>query len=169
MRNVLHRIYLLAAILAGVCLILVLVLVTLQIAARATGFLAPGVDDFAVYALTGCAFLALPYAFKEGAHIRVNVVLKRITNRRCRHAIELICLGLMSSLCAFLAWSCVMFVWTSYQFNDLATTYFATPLWIPRLVMPVGAVLLFVAVTEKLVEVLTNRSSPDIVVDAREI
>ena len=157
-RLALRRVYQGCALLAGICLILILVLVTLQIVARAVGFLAPGVDDFAVYALAGCAFLALPYAFKEGVHIRVNVILKRIRNPRRRYVVEVFCLALMTLLCGFLAWSSIMFIWTSYEFNDLATTYFATPLWIPRLVMAVGTFVLFVAVLEEFVEVIKGKT-----------
>jgi len=154
MKILLRRMYQGSAILAGLCLVLVLVLVTVQILARLIGFLAPGVDDFAVYMLAGCAFLALPYAFKEGAHIRVTVALKRISDPRKRRAMEVVCLGVMTLLCAFLAWSSVMFVWTSYQFNDVATTYFATPLWIPRMVMALGSVVLLVAVLEEFLAVV---------------
>lgn len=169
LRAALKLVYLASAILAGVCLVLILVLVTLQIFARALGFLAPGVDDFAVYALTGCAFLALPYAFREGVHIRVNVVLKRVRNARHRYAAEVLCLGALTLLCAFLAFSSVMFVWTSYQFNDLATTYFATPLWIPRIGMAWGTSVLFIAVLEDLVEVLRGRAASYQEIDAGEI
>ena len=168
-RIALRRVYLGCAILAGICLVLILALVTLQIIARAVGFLAPGVDDFAVYALAGCAFLALPHAFKEGVHIRVSVVLKRIHSPRRRYVVEVVCLGLMALLCGFLAWSSVMFIWTSYQFNDLATTYFATPLWIPRLVMAAGTFILFVAVLEEFVEVVRGKTPSYQRADAPEI
>lgn len=156
MRVLLDRLYLGAGVLAGVCLVLTLAFVTLQMVARALGFLAPGADDFAVYALTGTAFLALPYAFRKGAHIRVGLILNKVPARR-RRMVELACLAVMVLLSSFLAWSGVAFVWTSYQLHDLATTYFATPLWIPRLLMAIGLVLLFVAVLEEFVSVVRGR------------
>ena len=121
MKTWLEHIYLWAAILAGICLVLTLVFVTLQIIARALGFVAPGVDDFAVYALAGTAFLALPYTFKKGVHIRVGLVLTKVPANR-RRQLEVVCLAIMVLLAAFLAWSGVEFVWTSYQLHDVATT-----------------------------------------------
>jgi TRAP-type C4-dicarboxylate transport system permease small subunit len=165
----LRWIYAGAAILAGACVVAILVCVTWQMIARALGVLAAGFDDFAAYLLAGAAFLALPYTLKEGAHIRVTFLLGRIRNPRLRLYTEILCLGAAALVGLYLTWTSILFVWNSYVLNDMATTYYATPLWIPRLVMPIGLAVFLVALLEELVTCIRGRLPDYVRLEAPEI
>jgi TRAP-type C4-dicarboxylate transport system permease small subunit len=137
--------------------------------ARALGVLAPGFDDFAAYALAGAAFLALPYTLKEGAHIRVTFLLGRIRDPRLRLYLEVFCLAAAALVGLYLTWTSVLFVWNSYVLNDMATTYYATPLWIPRLVMPIGIGVFLIAIVEELVNCIRGRLPDYVRLEAPEV
>jgi TRAP-type C4-dicarboxylate transport system permease small subunit len=165
----LRWIYAGAAVLGGGCVVAILLCVTWQMVARALGVLAAGFDEFAAYALAGAAFLALPYTLKEGAHIRVTFLLGRIHNPRLRLYMEIFCLAAATLVGLYLAWTSVLFVWNSYVLNDMATTYYATPLWIPRLVMPIGIGVLLIAIVEELVNCIRGRLPDYVRLEAPEI
>ena len=165
----LRWLYAAAAVLAGSCVVAILLCVTWQMIARALGVLAPGFDDFAAYALAGAAFLALPYTLKEGAHIRVTFMLGRIYDSRLRLYFEVFCLVAAALVGMYLTWTSVLYVWNSYALNDMATTYYATPLWIPRLVMPIGLGVFLVAIVEELVNCIRGRLPDYVRLEAPEI
>ncbi len=51
--------------------------------------------------------------------------------------------GLLSlTACGLLAWQFVRFEMSSWRFGDVAPTYLATPLWLPRLAMVLGMLAL---------------------------
>ena len=50
--------------------------------------------------------------------------------------------GLSLAFCVLLLWQLVKFEIFSQEFGDQAPTYLATPLWIPRMAMVIGAVAL---------------------------
>lgn len=159
MRRLLDRTYAAFGVLAGACIIGVLLLVVWQMAGRASGLLAAGADDFAAYGLAASSTLALAYALKQGAHIRVTLVTTKLRSVRARRALEVLCLLVGLAASAYLTWSSVMFVWESYALRELATTYYATPLWIPRLAMPLGLALLTIAMADELILALHRRGN----------
>ena len=55
------------------------------------------------------------------------------------------------AFCLLLFWQLVRFQITSFRFGDLAPTYLATPLWIPRVAMMIGAAALCFSMVRTLV------------------
>jgi TRAP-type C4-dicarboxylate transport system permease small subunit len=75
-----------------------------------------------------------------------------------RRALEIWSLGIASLLSSLLAFYSCRLVWQSLQFNDISTGNDATPLWIPQLVMAVGAVVFAIAfVDDFILELLGKR------------
>ena len=70
--------------LGGASIVVIFLLVLWQMLGRATGLLAAGADDFAAYALAASASLALAYALKQGAHIRVTLISSKIRSPAVR-------------------------------------------------------------------------------------
>ena len=77
-RKTLDGLYLLAGILAALCLIVILVLIVIQMVARWTGEVFPGAPDYAGYAMAAASFLAFANALNKGSHIRVSIVLNAL-------------------------------------------------------------------------------------------
>jgi TRAP-type C4-dicarboxylate transport system permease small subunit len=168
LRRALDRAYALFGALGGACIVVIFLLVLWQMLGRATGLLAAGADDFAAYGLAAASSLALAYALKEGAHIRVTLVSSKLRSAAARRAVEIACLAIGAAAGFALTWSSVMFVWESYQLNEVATTYYATPLWIPRLSLPLGLALFTIAMLDELVlawrrdDVPARMAAPDV-------
>src|SRR3546814_4015032 len=93
LRAALDRLYLAAGALAGVSLVAIGVLVMLSIVTRLLGIYVAGLTDYAGYAMASASFLALAYTFGQGGHIRVELVLQRLSGRRRRLGV-LWCLAL---------------------------------------------------------------------------
>lgn len=73
--SLLDRLYLLSGAVSAVFLVLILVIIVLQMAARWSSIAFPGSTEFAGYSMAATSFFALAYALNRGAHIRVSIFL----------------------------------------------------------------------------------------------
>lgn len=149
MRRALDLFYRAAGVLAGAFLVATLVAILAGILSRALGLYLRGTDDYAGYAMAACGFLALGYTFKHGEHIRVSLLLERLSGR-ARRALEIAALAVSTLAAAAFAWYSVRLAWNSHLFNDVSQGVDATPLWIPQLGMAAGALVLLVALVDDL-------------------
>lgn len=162
LRRVLDGLYAACGVLSATCIVAMLLLIVWQVAGRASGLLAAGADDFAAYALATGSVLALAYTLKQRAHIRVTLLTSKIRSSRLRRIFEVLSLAIGTAAAIFLAWASAGFVWESYVLHDVATTYYATPLWIPRLGMPIGFGVFAIAMIDELVLALSGARAPDV-------
>ena len=151
MRWALDRLYLAGAVLGGLCLIAILALVIAQVGARWLGLPLAGAPELAGYAMASSFFLPLGYAFRRQAHIRITLLIDRLTGSWRRMA-ECLCLTVGLGLAIYLAVFMVRMVQVSHTIGDVSQGADATPLWIPQAGMACGAVLLAVALADSLLE-----------------
>jgi len=156
MRRALRALYTLCGYLAGVALVLMLAMILLNIAGGVFGFFIQGLDAYAGYLMAASIFLSLAYTLKAGEHIRVTLVIERLSGR-ARKAFELFCLAAATVITGYVAWFAVRMVWLSWLINDISQAQDQTPLWIPQTVMAFGAVILFIAFVEDLVDEIRGR------------
>lgn len=165
MRRALDAVYLTSGILAALCLFLILTVVGLQVGLNfvaaiielatgaSTGFLLPSYADFAGYLLVAATFLAMPYAIRSGAHIRVTLAIQRLS-KGPRRRVELWCSGLGAVMAGYTAWFAARLVHESYVFGDVAFGLIAVPLWIPQLPIPIGMALMALAFLDDFIAIL---------------
>ena len=153
MRRFLDFLYDGAAWLAALAMIGVLLMVLISILGRLLDFHLPGTDAYAGYRMAAAGFLALAHPLKKTEHIRVTLLIGRLTGG-ARRGLELWALTAAVLLAGLFAWFSLRLVWQSHQFNDMSTGNDATPLWIPQIAMAVGTVLLFVAFVDEWVQEL---------------
>jgi TRAP-type C4-dicarboxylate transport system permease small subunit len=156
LRPWLDRLYDLCGGLAALFLIILLLVIVAQMAARWTGQQFPGSTDYAGYCMAAASFLALAHAFNRGAHIRVALLLGRLG--RWRRLGELWCFGIATALSCYFAFYAIKAVRVSYRLNDISQGQDATPLWIPQLAMALGTTLLAVALLDRLVRIALGGS-----------
>jgi TRAP-type C4-dicarboxylate transport system permease small subunit len=156
MRRFLDLLYDGAAWLAALAMIGVLLMVLLSIVSRQLHFHVPGTDAYAGYAMAAAGFLALAHTLRRNEHIRVTLILGRLTGR-ARHGLEMWALSAAVGLAALFAFYSVRLVVVSWQIKDISTGNDATPLWIPQLAMAVGTVILLVAFVDEWVQELRGR------------
>ena len=157
MRRALDALYDGAAALAALFMVLLLLAVLASVLGRQLHFNIPGTDAYAGYMMAGAGFLALAHTLKRGEHIRVTLLLQRLSPR-ARHGLEIWALFAASALAALVAYYSVRLAWQSHAFNDISTGNDATPLWLPQLSMAIGTTILAIAFIDELVlELLCKR------------
>ncbi len=102
-------------------------------------------DELGGYLLVAVGFLSLPVAQASGAFHHVELVQARMS-RRGRLMLQLLFDACVFAASAVLAWQLVRLEIGTWRSEDVAPTLLATPLWIPRLSMPVGMILLCVSI-----------------------
>lgn len=147
MRRLLDWLYDAAAWLAALSMIGVLVMVLASIISRQLGFHVPGTDAYAGYSMAAAGFLALAHTLKKNEHIRVTLILGRLSGK-AKHGMEIWAHAVGVALAALFAFYSVRLAWVSRQINDISTSNDATPLWIPQITMAVGAVILLIALLD---------------------
>ena len=144
MRRSLDFLYDTSAWLAALAMIGVLAMVLASILGRLLNFNLAGSDAYAGYCMAGAGFLALAHTLKKNEHIRVSLILGRLTGG-ARRGLEIWALTAAVFLAGLFAWFSVRLAWLSHEFNDMSTANDATPLWIPQVAMAVGTVILLIA------------------------
>jgi TRAP-type C4-dicarboxylate transport system permease small subunit len=160
MRKLLDALYTGSAWLAALFMIGVLVMVLMSMLGRMFQFYIPGTDAYAGYAMAGAGFLALAHTLKSGEHIRVTLIIGKLTGGM-RRGLELWSLSvavLLSGLLAVYAWR---LAWQSHAFHDISTASDATPLWIPQILMGLGTTVLLIAFIDEWVLELRRERSHD--------
>ena len=160
MRRFLDFLYDAAAWAAALCMIGVLAMVLTSILGRQFLFHLPGTDAYAGYSMAAASFLALAHTLKKGEHIRVTLLIGRLSGGT-RRVLEMWSLSVAVLLSGLFAFYACRLVWQSHAFNDMSTSNDATPLWIPQLAMAVGTVLLCVALVDEWVLELRGRRAHD--------
>ncbi len=139
MASVLDKFYRFLMFLSCVSMVAAFVAIMLGVAAREFRWDIQGLDAYAGYAIAATLFLALPGTLKHGDHIRVTLVMQRLSSR-AQNLLEYWCLAAASALSVYLAWFSCRLVWVSYATHDVSPSADASPLWIPQLAMALGCI-----------------------------
>ncbi len=102
------------------------------------------VDELSGYLLVAAVMLASADALLEGEHIAVDIVTERLSARGKRWILlaGLVAVAASALLLAIEGADMVSF---SRMVGLMSNGYLAVPMWIPQLIVPVGAALLFAA------------------------
>lgn len=140
----LDAVYRWAAYGAGVLLVLLCGLVLYSILARLIDLYAGGAADIAGYVMATSTFMAMAYTFRSNGHIRVALLIQRMTGT-VRRGVELFCLGFMALITAFIAVYMIRLAWDSYVFGERSQGADAILMWIPQTPVALGSLLFAVA------------------------
>lgn len=153
--NALDVVYRIAGFLAGLLLILLCCLILYSIAARLLSLYAGGAADVAGYVMATSTFMALAYTFRSHGHIRVQLLVQRLSSP-IRRGVEVFCLAFMSGIAVFIAWYMTRLAYDSYDFGERSQGADAILMWIPQAPVAAGAWLLAVAVVHTLIQAIFN-------------
>jgi TRAP-type transport system small permease protein len=107
-------------------------------------------DELGGYMLVLIAFVSLPVCQINDSFHHVELVQSRLSPRG--RAVSRIIFDILSlGFSALLLWQLVRFELSSYRFANRAPTYLGTPLWVPQLVMMLGAAALCFSVVRTLI------------------
>jgi TRAP-type C4-dicarboxylate transport system permease small subunit len=156
LRRSLDALYDGCAALAALFMIALLVMVLLSILGRQLHFNVPGVDAYAGYMMAAAGFLALAHTLRRGEHIRVTLLIGRLSGP-ARRAFEIWSLFAATLLAVLFAFYSARLAWQSHRFHDVSTANDATPLWIPQLTMALGTLVFAIAFVDEFVAELRGR------------
>ncbi|WP_118137796.1 TRAP transporter small permease subunit [Oceanicella sp. SM1341] len=113
--------------------------------------------DYAAYMMGACFLLAGGSALRGGAHVRVTA-LHEVVPARAVWCMDLAaCLaGLLVT--AFILWALGHMAWLSFGRGTTASSVIKTPLWIPQLVLAVGALIFVLQMLAQLLRVLRGET-----------
>ncbi len=117
-----------------------------------------GADAYAGYCMAASAFLALASTLRRGEHIRVTLIINRLSPAAHR-GLDVFCHLVALAVSGVLAWYSIHLVRQSLAFNDISTGLDATPLWIPQLGMAVGTSLFALAFAVDLLDLITGKKT----------
>lgn len=157
MKKIRQYFYFLSAFLSGFCLVSMTLLILAQIGARLMGVIIPSSEDFAGWLLSATIFFGLAYTFNEGGHIRVTILLSRLSGKKyyVQEGVNLIA-GLL--ITAYMAFYLFYTAYESYDFEDVSDTYVAMPMWIIQLPMAIGALFLFIAIVDNTIDYILGKT-----------
>lgn len=151
--SALRRLYRFSGYLAAGAMVAIAVLVLTSIVSRMLSIYIPGLTEYSGYAMAASSFLALAYTFEEGGHIRVELVLSRLSERK-RMLAEIWCLSIASITTIFLAGYLSRLVYFSWKFEEHSEGSDAILLWKPQLLVMIGSIILAICVLHHLIKCL---------------
>lgn len=166
MRRFLNATYKAAGMLSAFLILAICLLISAQIVLNGMGRLMPGVlpstipsyADFAGFMLAGATFLAMAYTLRSGGHIRVNLVVQRLSPRVVFIA-EFLALTVASVFVGYALYFSGALVLESLHYGDVSNGIIPVPLWLPQSAMTFGIGLLLVALLHTLVDLITTGTS----------
>ncbi len=152
----LTKLYLLSGYAAALCMMAIAVLVLGSIFSRMMSVYVPGLTEYSGYAMAGASFLALAHTFEEGSHIRVELMLARLSESK-RWLAEIWCLGVASVVGIFLAVYLTRLVYYSWKFEEHSEGADAILLWKPQLMVMTGSIVLAICIVHHFIKCLLSR------------
>lgn len=129
------------------CLVSLTVLMISEVLVRALSNVFPDVPadipvawEYSSYLMAACFTFGAAMTLRAGGHIRVTLVLARVSPR-VRRAMETVLAVLGTFFCGFLAWSMAYFTWRSFDAGQTSVSS-GTLVWIPQAFITFGIVLL---------------------------
>jgi len=137
-----NRLASVAGVLASAILVAIVAFIVYEIVLRTTFHTSSFVlDEFVGYGVATMTFLSLAIALKDGAFIRVNLVIANL-NEKWRRMFELAACAIGGSLFGFISFSFGRLVVRDFQRGTTSHTIAETPLWIPEGIMLIGLAIL---------------------------
>ncbi|BBK33989.1 TRAP-type C4-dicarboxylate transport system permease small subunit [Stella humosa] len=127
---------------AELSLVAMMVLITLEVICRSfLGFSLTIVDETCGYLVVALLFLGMSYSLREQALLRVEFIINALPSR-ARAWIELLFDVASLGFAVVILYQMGRLAISSWQRGMVAPTLMETPIYLPQLVMPVGALLL---------------------------
>ncbi len=121
------------------------------------GLLLPSYDSITGYLLISTTFFAIAYTFRQGEHIRVNLLITRIKSEKVLLVIEIFSVALVLAFMIYATIFSFLLVHDSWHFKDMSSGIIPIPLWIPQLVMSLGCFTFVICLLDSLVGLFKHK------------
>ncbi len=144
-----------AGVLAGACIVGILVLVCAEVVLRQFKMSMLVTDEIAGYLNAAAVFLGLAYTLKSGGFIRVEIVYDSMP-RPIQLAARWIFTIIATAFVAIILYYSVLHVMYAFNQDTRAVSVLNTPEWVPQAVMVVGLAVLLVQLMAFLIARVRN-------------
>lgn len=120
----------------------------------------PSYAEFAAYLLAAASFLGLAGALRAGAHVRVSLLIGRLSPG-LRRASEVAVGALATLVAGYFCWRAGLMVHQSWLFGDRSYGLVSIPMWVPQMPMALGLGVLTLAFADLTLAAATGRPLPD--------
>ena len=139
--------------LCNLTLVAMLVIITAEAVARLFGHSLEMADEVGGYLLVAISFLSLAVCQVSGSFHHLELLQPRLSPRG--RAIWSVIFNLLSLACTLvILWQLCRLEIQSWTYGDVAPTELQTPLWLPRITMPLGMLGLSLVLLRSLFESL---------------
>lgn len=149
LRRALDALYLAGGALGALALVAIAAIIAVQVVGRQFGATILGADDLTAFSVAASATLPLAYAFRHGAHIRVDLIVGHMQGK-LRFVFEAIALAGGAALACFLGYAVLDLASDSFDFGDVAQGSVPWLLWVPQGLCGLGAALFGIALVDDL-------------------
>lgn len=156
MRALLDRIYQWSGYLGAFFLASIAVATVVQVVARKLGMTIEMIE-VAGFCLAASTFLGLAHTFRKGVHVRVSLLIRKLSGRYHRIA-EFWCCAVGAAALGYVTVESALFAWESHAYGDISPGLLAIPFWIPQSGVVLGLACLTIALVDEAVSVLRGRS-----------
>ncbi|GAB3675610.1 hypothetical protein GCM10028792_13580 [Salinisphaera aquimarina] len=113
------------------------------------------VVDVNTYLVAFIAFIGAGYGLQEDAHVRVDLVTRRL-GERTRWCLRLLSDAIILLVTATLLWLGGAYCWEAWTSSEQSSGLFSVPLWIPYASLPVGMLLLLIVQITRVVDTIVG-------------
>jgi len=124
----------------------------------------PGYVETSELMMAGIVFLGISYTQRVGAHIRMDVISKKLVGR-LYHTTEALCLLLGLVVSGIICHASLNFALDAYRLGDV-TEYLYLPTWPSKLCVPLGSFLLCLRL---LIQIIRNTAQAIIGVEIKTL
>ena len=154
------KLYYFLGYICGLELLLLAFFITYQVIARNLGWpVAPGGGPMSGYVLAMAVTWGFCYSLRSGAHVRIDVLLPRMSPRIRAIADWLALMG-MAFLAYVITWKMWEKVISDYQKGVVTIDYPLTPVFIPKIVIALGFTLLVITALQMMLSMLAEKWLP---------
>lgn len=156
LQRALEGLFRLSELLAALMGLFILLVILAQVAGRYLGFVVPSALEMAGFATAGLIFLGLAPTLRTGGHIRVRLLLARLSPR-ARRRVEILASGIGLLVALYASAQAWIRVGESHRYGDLAPGLLPLPLWLPQGFLALGLSIFTLALLEGTVRVWKGR------------
>ena len=105
--------------------------------------------------MVALVFSGLAYAQSQKRHVRVEIIMRRLTPR-AQAALELLAVLIGTIFFSLMTWRCALYFWSSWLFKETDTGLYHFPIYPSKFLMLVGSFLMTLQLLIDIVHIVRN-------------
>jgi TRAP-type mannitol/chloroaromatic compound transport system permease small subunit len=140
--KIIEKISLIGGVIAAISILLMTGLILLEILLRSTTGISTLIcEEYSAYLLVVFGAMALAHTFKSGGHIRVDLILSKLSPR-ARLVVDLCCAIISFFVLVYVVVQAWGYFYGSLSSGQTSMYYSKTPVWAPQIFIVIGTGLM---------------------------